>query len=65
MVLGTPGADQQVLLTMQTLLNMVDFGMAISPLNRASPMPCANNCSLAATNCASPAHGQTDRWRQS
>src|SRR5437016_656530 len=27
MVLGTPGADQQVLLTMQTLLNMIEFGM--------------------------------------
>src|SRR5258706_5846516 len=29
MVLGTPGADQQVLLTMQTLLNMVEFGMNV------------------------------------
>ena len=29
MVLGTPGADQQVLLTMQTLLNMIDFGMNV------------------------------------
>src|SRR5256712_7104046 len=27
MVLGTPGADQQVLLTMQTLLNMIEIGM--------------------------------------
>ncbi len=29
MVLGTPGADQQVQLTMQTLLNMIDFGMNV------------------------------------
>src|SRR5215813_605122 len=29
MVIGTPGADQQVLLTMQTLLNMIDFGMNV------------------------------------
>ena len=29
MVLGTPGADQQVLLTMQTLINMIDFGMNV------------------------------------
>src|SRR5256885_3162845 len=29
MVLGTPGADQQVLLTMQTLLNIIDFGMNV------------------------------------
>jgi len=29
MVLGTPGADQQVLLTMQTLLNMIEFGMNV------------------------------------
>jgi gamma-glutamyltranspeptidase len=25
MVIGTPGADAQVLLTMQALLNMIDF----------------------------------------
>ena len=29
MVMGTPGADNQVLATMQTLLNMIDFGMNI------------------------------------
>jgi gamma-glutamyltranspeptidase/glutathione hydrolase len=29
MVIGTPGADAQVLLTMQTLLNMIDFGMNV------------------------------------
>src|SRR5262249_41378157 len=29
MVLGTPGADAQVLLTMQALLNMIDFGMNV------------------------------------
>src|SRR5947209_228799 len=29
MVLGTPGAEQQVLLTMQTLLNIIDFGMNV------------------------------------
>jgi gamma-glutamyltranspeptidase/glutathione hydrolase len=29
MVMGTPGADQQVLLTMQTLLNMIEFGMNV------------------------------------
>src|SRR5205809_1672943 len=29
MVLGTPGADQHVLLTMQTLLNMIEFGMNV------------------------------------
>lgn len=29
MVIGTPGADQQVLLTMQALLNMIDFGMNV------------------------------------
>jgi gamma-glutamyltranspeptidase / glutathione hydrolase len=29
MVLGTPGADQQVLLTMQALLNMIEFGMNV------------------------------------
>ena len=29
MVLGTPGADNQVLLTMQTLLNMIEFGMNV------------------------------------
>ncbi len=29
MVMGTPGADQQVLLTMQALLNMVEFGMNV------------------------------------
>ena len=29
MVIGTPGADQQVLLTMQTLLNMIEFGMNV------------------------------------
>jgi gamma-glutamyltranspeptidase/glutathione hydrolase len=29
MVLGTPGADQQVIVTMQTFLNMVDFGMNV------------------------------------
>src|SRR5437764_4897415 len=29
MILGTPGADQQVLLTMQTLLNIIDFGMNV------------------------------------
>ena len=29
MLLGTPGADQQVLLTMQTLLNMIEFGMNV------------------------------------
>ena len=29
MVLGTPGADQQVLLTMQMLLNMIEFGMNV------------------------------------
>src|SRR5438876_10906126 len=29
MVLGTPGADQQVLLTMQTLLNIIEFGMNV------------------------------------
>src|SRR2546430_2799573 len=29
MVLGTPGADQQVLLTMHTLLNMIEFGMNV------------------------------------
>jgi len=29
MVLGTPGADAQVLLTMQMLLNMIDFGMNV------------------------------------
>src|SRR5499427_131281 len=29
MVMGTPGADNQVLLTMQTLLNMIDFGMNV------------------------------------
>jgi gamma-glutamyltranspeptidase/glutathione hydrolase len=29
MVLGTPGADNQVLATMQTLLNMIDFGMNV------------------------------------
>ena len=29
MVLGTPGADQQVLLTMQMLLNMIDFGLNV------------------------------------
>src|SRR2546423_1028332 len=29
MVLGTPGADNQVLLTMQTLLNVIDFGMNV------------------------------------
>ena len=29
MVLGTPGADNQVLATMQTLLNIIDFGMNV------------------------------------
>lgn len=29
MLLGTPGADNQVQLTMQTLLNMIDFGMNV------------------------------------
>jgi gamma-glutamyltranspeptidase/glutathione hydrolase len=29
MVIGTPGADAQVLLTMQVLLNMIDFGMNV------------------------------------
>ena len=29
MVLGTPGADNQVLLTMQTLLNMIEFDMSV------------------------------------
>ena len=29
MVLGTPGADQQVMLTMQALLNMIEFGMNV------------------------------------
>src|SRR5689334_2047153 len=29
MVMGTPGADNQVLLTMQTLLNMIEFGMNV------------------------------------
>ena len=29
MVLGTPGADAQVLLTMQALLNMIEFGMNV------------------------------------
>src|SRR5213594_1952527 len=29
MVLGTPGADQQVLLTMQALLNMIEFNMSV------------------------------------
>ena len=29
MVMGTPGADQQVLLTMQALLNMIEFGMNV------------------------------------
>src|SRR5262245_47058580 len=29
MVMGTPGADNQVLATMQTLLNMIDFGMNV------------------------------------
>ncbi len=29
MVIGTPGADAQVLLTMQALLNMIDFGMNV------------------------------------
>jgi gamma-glutamyltranspeptidase/glutathione hydrolase len=29
MVLGTPGADQQVLLTMQALLNMIEFHMNV------------------------------------
>jgi gamma-glutamyltranspeptidase/glutathione hydrolase len=29
MILGTPGADQQVLLTMQALLNMIEFGMNV------------------------------------
>lgn len=29
MVIGTPGADQQVLLTMQVLINMIDFGMNV------------------------------------
>src|SRR5215472_384845 len=29
MVMGTPGADNQVLLTMQTLLNIIDFGMNV------------------------------------
>src|SRR5438874_6181619 len=29
MVMGTPGADNQVLLTMQALLNMVEFGMNV------------------------------------
>lgn len=29
MVIGTPGADAQVLLTMQTLINMIDFGMNV------------------------------------
>src|SRR5881396_1150527 len=29
MVLGTPGADQQVLLTMQALLNMIEFNMNV------------------------------------
>jgi gamma-glutamyltranspeptidase/glutathione hydrolase len=29
MVLGTPGADQQVLLTMQTLLNVIEFNMNV------------------------------------
>jgi gamma-glutamyltranspeptidase / glutathione hydrolase len=29
MLIGTPGADNQVLLTMQTLLNMIEFGMNV------------------------------------
>lgn len=29
MMLGTPGADNQVLLTMQALLNMIEFGMNV------------------------------------
>jgi len=29
MLIGTPGADNQVLLTMQTFLNMVEFGMNV------------------------------------
>jgi gamma-glutamyltranspeptidase/glutathione hydrolase len=29
MVVGTPGADNQILLTMQTLLNMIEFGMDV------------------------------------
>jgi len=29
LVMGTPGADNQVLATMQTLLNMIDFGMNV------------------------------------
>jgi len=29
MVMGTPGADNQVLATMQTLLNIIDFGMNV------------------------------------
>jgi gamma-glutamyltranspeptidase/glutathione hydrolase len=29
MVMGTPGADNQVLLTMQALLNIIDFGMNV------------------------------------
>jgi len=29
MVMGTPGADAQVLLTMQALLNMIEFGMNV------------------------------------
>ena len=29
MLLGTPGADNQVLATMQTLLNIIDFGMNV------------------------------------
>lgn len=29
MVIGTPGADAQVMLTMQTLLNMIEFGMNV------------------------------------
>jgi gamma-glutamyltranspeptidase / glutathione hydrolase len=29
MVMGTPGADNQVLATLQTLLNIIDFGMSV------------------------------------
>jgi gamma-glutamyltranspeptidase/glutathione hydrolase len=29
MIMGTPGADNQVIATMQTLLNIIDFGMNV------------------------------------
>lgn len=60
-ILGSPGGDDQVMRTMQTLINMIDFGMNIQ---QAIEAPRWSSRAFPASPSRTPCTPATYQWKR-